>query len=192
MRVPKPRSLEEDWKISVQKAFDDPTRTKAPCEIPEAATPTLVQRVSKQKYDTFRQILRSRNPTTPQEVIGNMASIFAQSRKMTRTQAEDSYTFEVPNSLGFALFVPTQFSNKTSFSEQRLQCVPYPPWHRQQRGIIDLGGRIDSTWRFYCASRLGKMWIPILWILFCRRTSCKDCSALLQPQTAIQKDFEDW
>lgn len=31
MPIPKPKSMEEDWKISVQKAL---TRTKAPCEIP--------------------------------------------------------------------------------------------------------------------------------------------------------------
>ena len=60
-------------------------------------------------------VLRSRNPTTPQEVIGNMASIFAQSGKMTRAQAEGSYTFEVPNSLGFGLFVPTYFQMRAPF-----------------------------------------------------------------------------
>jgi len=106
--------LEEDWKISVQKAFDDPTRTKAPCEISDANTFRLVNSVSKTQYDSFIRIPSSRNPTTPQEVIGSMASIFAQSGKMTRAQAEGSYTFEVPNSLGFGLFVPTDFSTRES------------------------------------------------------------------------------
>eukprot|EP00434_Breviolum_minutum_P028085 symbB.v1.2.024843.t1/scaffold2378.1/size80641/2 len=113
--IPTTQSLEEDWKISVQKAFDDPTRTKAPCEIPEANTFRLVNTVSKRQYDSFIRVLSSRNPTTPQEVIGNMASIFAQSGKMTRTQAEGSYTFEVPNSLGFGPFVPTYFKMREPF-----------------------------------------------------------------------------
>lgn len=123
MRIPKTQSLEEDWKISMQKAFDDPTRTKAPCEIPEADTPRLVQRVSEQKYETFLHILRSRNPSTPKEVTGNMASIFAQSGKMTRAQAEDSYTFEVPNSLGFTLFVPIHFGMKPPFQNNDSMCT---------------------------------------------------------------------
>ena len=99
--IPKTQPLEEDWKISVQKAFADLTRTKAPCEIPEANTLKLVHTVSRRQYDSFIYALRSKNPTTPKEVIGNMASIFAQSGKMSRAQAEGSYTFEVPNSLGF-------------------------------------------------------------------------------------------
>ena len=115
--IPKPttRSLEEDWKISVQKAFADPTRTKAPCEISEANTIKLVSNVSKRQYDSFVRILSNRNPTTPEEAIGNMASIFAHSSKMTRAQAEGSYTFEVPNALGYGLFVPTHFRNKEPF-----------------------------------------------------------------------------
>eukprot|EP00434_Breviolum_minutum_P007736 symbB.v1.2.006824.t1/scaffold379.1/size332124/6 len=87
MPIPKTQSLDEDWKRSAQKAFDDPTRTKASCEIPEANTLALVQRVSERQYESFIQILRSKNPTAPEEVIGNMASIFPQFGKMTRTQA---------------------------------------------------------------------------------------------------------
>ena len=113
--IPTTRSLEEDWKISVQKAFADPTRTKAPCEISEANTIKLVSNVSKRQYDSFVRILSNRNPTTPEEAIGNMASIFAHSGKMTRAQAEGSYTFEVPNALGYGLFVPTHFRNKEPF-----------------------------------------------------------------------------
>ena len=85
---PTTRSLEADWKISVQKAFDDPTRTKAPCEISEANTIKLVSNVSKRQYDSFVRILSTRNPTTPEEAIGNMASIFAHSGKMTQAQAQ--------------------------------------------------------------------------------------------------------
>ena len=103
--IPTTRSLEEDWKISVQKAFADPTRTKAPCEISEANTIKLVSNVSKRQYDSFVRILSTRNPTTPEEAIGNMASIFSHSGKMTKAQAEGSYTFEVPNALGYGLFV---------------------------------------------------------------------------------------
>ena len=44
-----------------------------------------------------------------------MATIFAQSGKMARNQAEGSYTFEVPNSLGYGLFVPTNFQTKEPF-----------------------------------------------------------------------------
>ena len=113
--IPTTRSLEEDWKISVQKAFADPTRTKAPCEISEANTIKLISNVSKRQYGSFVKILSNRNPTTPEEAIGNMASIFAHSGKMTRAQAEGSYTFEVPNALGYGLFVPTYFRSKEPF-----------------------------------------------------------------------------
>jgi len=75
----------------------------------------LVYTVSRRQYDSFIHALRSKNLTTSQEVIGNMASIFAQSGKMSRAQAEGSYTFEVPNSLGFGLFVPTYFEMKAPF-----------------------------------------------------------------------------
>ena len=44
-----------------------------------------------------------------------MASIFAHSGKMTKAQAEGSYTFEVPNALGYGLFVPTYFRTKEPF-----------------------------------------------------------------------------
>ena len=104
--IPTTRSLEEDWKISVQKAFDDPTRTKAPCEISDANTFKLVNSVSKRQYDSFIRILSTRNPTTPQEAIGNMASIFAHSGKMTRAQAEGSYTFEAPKFFGLWIVRP--------------------------------------------------------------------------------------
>ena len=52
---------------------------------------------------------------TPLHHKWNMASIFAQSGKMSRAQAEGSYTFEVPNSLGFGLLVPTYFEMKAPF-----------------------------------------------------------------------------
>ena len=113
--IPTTRSLEEDWKISVQKAFADPTRTKAPCEIPEANTIKLDSNISKRQYESFVRILSNKNPTTPEEAIGNMASIFAHSGKMTKAQAEGSYTFEVPNALGYGLFVPTYFRTKEPF-----------------------------------------------------------------------------
>ena len=63
--IPTTRSLEADWKISVQKAFDDPTRTKAPCEISEANTIKLVSNVSKRRYDSFVRILSTRTLGIP-------------------------------------------------------------------------------------------------------------------------------
>ena len=56
-----------------------------------ANTIQLVSNVSKRQYDSFVRILSTRNPTTPEEAIGNMASIFAHSGKMTQAQAEGSY-----------------------------------------------------------------------------------------------------
>ena len=44
--IPKAVSMDEDWKISVQKAFADPTRTKAPCEFPVNEAITLSQTIS--------------------------------------------------------------------------------------------------------------------------------------------------
>ena len=91
--IPKPVSMDEDWKISVQKAFADPTRTKAPCEIPANEAITLPQTISKREFEVFQEELRARNPKTPLIVIENMASIFAQSGKMNPNQARDSYDF---------------------------------------------------------------------------------------------------
>lgn len=116
MAIPKTQSLEEDWKISVQKAFNDPTRTKAPCEIPGSQI-QLSSTISKKTYEQFVAILEKQNPTTPREVLGNMATIFAQSGKMDRRQAEGSYTFTVPNSVGFGLFVPTNFKSRKPFQD---------------------------------------------------------------------------
>jgi len=45
-------------------------------------------------------------------ILGDMASIFAYSGKMTRTQAGGSYTFKVSGSFGFGLVVPTLFRPK--------------------------------------------------------------------------------
>ena len=113
--IPTTRSLEEDWKISVQKAFADFTRTKAPCEISAANTIKLVSNISKRQYGSFVRILSTRESYYTQEAIGNMGSIFAHSGKMTQAQAEGSYTFEV---LGYGLFVPTYFKTKEPFQKQ--------------------------------------------------------------------------
>lgn len=71
----------------------------------------------KSSYRTFLRILHSRNPNTPQMILGNMASIFAYSGKMTRTQAGGSYTFKVSGSFGFGLLVPTLFGPKPGFRD---------------------------------------------------------------------------
>ena len=55
IRIPKPMSMDEDWKISVQKAFADPTRTKAPCEIPANEAITLPQTISKREFGAFQK-----------------------------------------------------------------------------------------------------------------------------------------
>ena len=104
IRIPKPMSMDEDWKISVQKAFADRTRTKAPCEIPANEAITLPQTISKREFEAFQKELRARNPKTPLTVIENMASIFAQSGKMNLNQARDSYDFTVPSMKCFGLF----------------------------------------------------------------------------------------
>ena len=67
--IPTTRSLEEDWKISVQKAFADFTRTKAPCEISAANTIKLVSNISKRQYGSFVRILSTRNPTTLKKLL---------------------------------------------------------------------------------------------------------------------------
>ena len=113
--IPKTQSLDADWKMSVEKAFNDPTRTKAPCEIPADLTCKLIHTVSKRHFESFLKILQDRNPSAPKEVVGNIATIFAQSGKIDMKQAEGSYTFEVPNSLGFGLFVPTYFKTRPPF-----------------------------------------------------------------------------
>ena len=113
--IPKTQSLDADWKMSVEKAFNDITRTKAPCEISADLTCKLISTVSKRQFENFVKILQDRNPTAPREVVGNIATIFAQSGKLDMKQAEGSSTFEVPQSLGYGLFVPTYFKTKPPF-----------------------------------------------------------------------------
>ena len=50
---------------SVQKAFADTTRTKAPCEIPVREAITLPLTISKREFKAFQEELRTRNPNTP-------------------------------------------------------------------------------------------------------------------------------
>ena len=115
MAIPKTQSLEADWKMSVEKAFSDITRTKAPCEIPEDLTCKLTSTVSKRQFESSVKTIQTRNPTVPREVVGNIATIFAQSGKLNIKQAEGSTTFEIPQSLGHGLFVPTYFRTKPPF-----------------------------------------------------------------------------
>ena len=115
MPIPKPKPMDEDWKISVQKAFDDDTRTKAPCEISADLAITLPQTISKRQFATFRDTLRQHNPTTPHTVVDNMTSIFAQSGKMAIGQATGSYSCEVQAMQSFGLFVPTNFKARPPF-----------------------------------------------------------------------------
>ena len=97
------------------KAFADPTRTKAPCEIPANEAITLPQTISKREFEAFQKELRARNPKTPLIVIENMASSFSQSGKMNLNQARDSYDFTVPSMKCFGLFVPTHFKKRPPF-----------------------------------------------------------------------------
>ena len=115
MPIPKHQSMDEDWGISVKKAFDDTSRTKAPCEIPASKSVVLPTTISKRAYNNFAAALREHNPKAPQAVVENMASIFAQSGKMTLDQATGSYTFEVKSLELFGLFVPTNFSTRPPF-----------------------------------------------------------------------------
>ncbi len=82
MPIPRPRPMDEDWTLSVKKAFDDPTRTKAPCEIPRDNQIVLQRTTSKKLFRSFQETLKAINKHTPTMVIENMASIFAQSGKM--------------------------------------------------------------------------------------------------------------
>ena len=107
--------MDEDWKISVQKAFDDPSRTRAPCEIPADEARILPQTISKRAFEAFQKELRTRNPQTPLIVTENMAWIFAHSGKMHIQQARDSYEFTVPSVKCFGLFVPTHFQSRPPF-----------------------------------------------------------------------------
>ena len=111
------RTMGPDRPTMVQKAYEDSSRTKAACELVQAGIMCLAQRVRTEKYETFLHILHSRNPTTPQMILRNMASIFAYSGKMTRTQAAGSYTFKVSDTVGFGLLAPTLFRHKPGFQE---------------------------------------------------------------------------
>ena len=115
MQIPKPRSMDEDWKISVQKAFDDASRTKAPCEIPADMAVTLPHTTSKKLYNKFLEALREHNKKAPQIVLDNMTSIFAKSGKMDINQANGSYSFEVQSMQCYGLFVPTNFKGRPPF-----------------------------------------------------------------------------
>ena len=114
--IPKPMSMDEDWKISALKAYADPTRTKAPCEIPANEAICLPQTISKKEFGAFQKELRAKNPRTPSIAIKNMTSIFAQSGKLNLNQARGSYDFFVPSVKCFGLFVPTHFKSRPPFA----------------------------------------------------------------------------
>ena len=107
--------MDEDWKITVQKAFNDVSRTKAPCEIPADEVIQLPNTTSKRIYGKFVEALHECNPKTPTTIIENMASIFAKSGRMTIDQAKGSYSFEVKALEMFGLFVPTNFRSRPPF-----------------------------------------------------------------------------
>ena len=115
MMIPKHKSMDEDWGISVKKAFDDTSRPLAPCEIPAEKTMVLPTTISERGYNNFAAILSRHNPKAPRTVVENMTTIFAQSGKMNPEQAEGSYTFEVTALERFGLFVPTCFEPKPPF-----------------------------------------------------------------------------
>ena len=71
----------------------------------------LTKFVLKHSYESYTQEIQVHH----QMILGNMASIFAQSGKMTRTQAGGSYTFKVSDTCGYGLFVPTLFRRKPGF-----------------------------------------------------------------------------
>ena len=110
MTIPKHQPMDEDWKISVKKAFEDASR-----EIPADEAITLPNTISKKIYKKFAATLREHNPKAPQMVLENMTSIFAQSGKMNLDQASGSYSFEVKSMQLFGLFVPTNFKARPPF-----------------------------------------------------------------------------
>ena len=142
-----------DWTTMVKQAYENPSRTKAACELVHAGIMCLTQKVRTEKFETFLRILRTRNPNTPQMILGNMASIFAYSGKMTRTQAGGSYTFKVFGSFGFGLVVPTLFRQKSGFRDDSSKVYHLITWYYKPRSFKDPGRRSDSTWRFLDAPR---------------------------------------
>ena len=115
MPIPTHKPMDEDWGISVKKAFDDTSRTKAPCEIPASKAIVLPTTISQRAYNNFAAALREYNPKAPQTVAENMTTIFAQSGKMTPDQAKGSYTFEIRSLELFGLFVPSNFRARPVF-----------------------------------------------------------------------------
>ena len=115
--LPRERPTWMDWTTMVKQAYEDPSRTRAACELVHAGIICLAQKVRTEKFETFLRILHTRNPNTPQMILGNMASIFAYSGKVTRTQAGGSYAFKVSGSFGFGLVVPTFFRQKPGFRD---------------------------------------------------------------------------
>ena len=115
MPIPTHKPMDEDWGISVKKAFDDTSRTKAPCEIPATDAVVLPTTTSQRAYNNFAATLRQYNPRAPWTVIENMTSIFAHSGKMTPDQAKGSYTFAIRSMELYGLFVPTDFKSRPPF-----------------------------------------------------------------------------
>ena len=113
--IPTHKPMDEDWRISVKKAFDDSTRTLAPCEISASRAIVLPTTTGEKAYKRFASTLQQHNPKAPQTVIGNMTSVFAQSGRMSTEQARGSYTFEIRAMELFGLFVPTNFRSKPPF-----------------------------------------------------------------------------
>ena len=110
-------SIWQDRQTMVRTAYEDPGRTRAICELGPDDMTRLTQKVRTRKFNTFLNILQKRNYGTPRMILGNMASIFAQSGRMTSKQAKKSYTFKVSDTCGYGLFVPTLFGQKPGFQD---------------------------------------------------------------------------
>ena len=174
--TPGNRTMGPDRPTMVQKAYEDRSRTKAACELVQAGIMSLAQRVRTEKYETFLHILHSRNPSTPQMILGNMASIFAYSGKMTRTQAAGSYTFKVSDTVGFGLLAPTLFRHKPGFQEDTSNLYYIIHGATSKGASRVLAEETDSTWRFSDAPRSASEWLSCLWTLLSRTKSWRSYS----------------
>ena len=172
--TPGNRTMGPDRPTMVQKAYEDRSRTKAACELVQAGIMSLAQRVRTEKYETFLHILHSRNPSTPQMILGNMASIFAYSGKMTRTQAAGSYTFKVSDTVGFGLLAPTLFRHKPGFQEDTSNLY-YIIHGTTSKGASRILAE-ELIWRFPDAPRSAPEWLSCLWTLLSRTKSWRSYS----------------
>ena len=155
--------------------------------------PSLYLRLStKESFEAFQQGLRTRNQKTPQIVIENMASVFAQSGKMNLNQARDSYDFTVPSMKCFGLFAPTHFKPRPPFdgNDSNVYHIIHGTANKGASAI--LAGELIRPGDFTMRQDPLQCGYPSYGFYSAGEVAAKTIEFSYNIAGTFEKDFEDW